>query len=86
GANPAMTVLDAGSDEPVVAYPDELLIEAVSRMLKNDIGRLPVVAREKPHILVGYLGRAAVMSATLRRYEEDHVREGGWLSSVSIGI
>jgi CIC family chloride channel protein len=41
------------------------------------IGRLPVVRREDPHKLVGYLGRAGVMAARLRRLEEEHVREQG---------
>lgn len=77
GENGDTTVLDAGSRNLVVTYPDELLHEAVSRMLRNDIGRLPVVTREDPHRLVGYLGRAGVMAARLRRHEEEHVREQG---------
>ena len=77
GADGDTTVLDAGSRQLVVAYPDELLHEAVTKMLRNDIGRLPVVAREDPHKLLGYLGRASVMAARLRRLEEEHVREQG---------
>lgn len=78
GARVDLTVIEAGTDELVVTYPDELLAEAVIKMLKNDIGRLPVVDRHSPRKLVGYLGRAAVMAATLRRYEEEHVRDRGW--------
>src|SRR5919107_1278005 len=77
GADGETTVLDAGSRQLVVAHPDELLHEAVTKMLRNDIGRLPVVAREDPHKLLGYLGRASVMAARLRRLEEEHVREQG---------
>src|SRR5918911_1756597 len=77
GAKERTTGLDAGSRQLVVAYPDELLHEAVTKMLRDDIGRLPVVTREDPRRLVGYLGRASVMAARLRRLEEEHVREQG---------
>lgn len=40
-----MTVLEAGSSKPIVAYPDELAHDALVRMLENNIGRLPVVKR-----------------------------------------
>jgi CBS domain-containing protein len=74
----AMTVLEAGSQKVVVTYPDEVLHEASSKMLRNDIGRLPVVDRKDPTRVVGYLGRPGVMAARLRRLEEEHVREPGW--------
>lgn len=74
----AGTVLDAGSRQLVVTYPDELISEASEKMLHNDIGRLPVVDRSDPRKLVGYLGRQGVMSARLRRLHEEHVREPGW--------
>ncbi len=77
--NEEKNVLEAGNDEPVVTYPDELLHDAVSKMLRNDVGRLPVVDRQSPHKLVGYLGRAAVMEARLGRLHEEHVLETGWL-------
>src|SRR5919202_262625 len=71
------TVLEAGSRDLVVTYPDELLHEAVTKMLRNDIGRLPVVSRQNPRELLGYLGRASIMAARLRRLEEEHIREQG---------
>ena len=74
-------MLEAGSRNLVVTYPDEILHDAVSKMVRNDIGRLPVVSRENPRQLLGYLGRASVMTARLRRHEEEHVREPGWMSS-----
>jgi chloride channel protein, CIC family len=77
GANTKTTVLDAGSRNLVVTYPDEILQEAVTKMLRNNIGRLPVVDRQAPHHLVGYLGRAAVMAARLKLHEEEFVREQG---------
>ena len=73
----AATVLDVGSRRIVVGYPDELLRDAVKRMLDSGIGRLPIVERENPRRLVGYLGRAGVMAARVRMFEEEHLRERG---------
>jgi chloride channel protein, CIC family len=74
-----MTVLDAGTKSVIVTYPDELLHEASAKMLRNNIGRLPVVDREDLLRVVGYLGRPGIMAARLRRLEEEHVREPGWI-------
>jgi CBS domain-containing protein len=71
------TVLEAGSADLVVGYEDELLRDAVRRMLDRGIGRLPIVSREDPRRLVGYLGRAGVMAARVRMFEEEHLRERG---------
>ena len=45
--------------------------------LQHNIGRMPVVSRDNPRKVLGYLGRTAVMSARLRRFEEEHIRERG---------
>ncbi|HEU5334540.1 MAG TPA: CBS domain-containing protein, partial [Terriglobales bacterium] len=74
-----LTVLQAGTRDPSVAYPDELLSEAVARMLRHGIGRLPVVTPEEPNRVVGYLGRSQVMAARARRLQEEYVREPGWI-------
>src|SRR5262245_15956119 len=71
------TVIDAGSTDLIVAYPDEVLRDAVAKMIGNDIGRLPVVARDQPRKLLGYLGRSGVIAARMRSHEEEHVRERG---------
>ncbi len=73
------TVLDAGTRNPAVAFPDELVDEALTRMLRRGCGRLPVVSREEPARVVGYIGRAAVLNARLQRVEEEVV-EPGWLT------
>ena len=73
-----LTVLEAGTRELIVAFPDDLIAEASDKMLQNDIGRLPVVDRKDTRKLVGYLGRNGVMAARLRRLHEEHVREPGW--------
>ena len=76
-----LSVLAAGTDQPRVAYADETLNDAFSRMLRQGRGRLPVVDRKNPGKIVGYLGRTAVLEARLRRLHEDHVREPGWLKT-----
>ncbi len=75
----ATSVLDAGTKKVIVAYPDESLHDASAKMLRNDIGRLPVVDRDDPTLVIGYLGRSGIMAARLRRLEEEHVREPGWI-------
>jgi H+/Cl- antiporter ClcA len=75
----AATVLDAGTRDVVVTFPDETLHEASAKMLRNNIGRLPVVDRKDPRTVVGYLGRPGIMAARLRRLDEEHVREPGWI-------
>jgi H+/Cl- antiporter ClcA/CBS domain-containing protein len=77
------TVLEAGSQHLIVTFPDEILHDAVTRMVRHDIGRLPVVRRSDSRQVVGYLGRASVMTARLRRHEEEHHREAGWLHALT---
>ncbi len=78
-------VIDAGHRDVVVTYPDESLFEAVAKMLRHNIGRLGVVDRSDPRKIVGYLGRRQVMAARLRRLEEEHVLEPGWISKFRKG-
>jgi CBS domain-containing protein len=77
-----MTVADAGSRKLVVTYPDESLHEALAKMLRHNIGRLPVVERKDPRHAIGYLRRPGVLSARLRRLEEEHLREQGWIKGL----
>jgi chloride channel protein, CIC family len=66
-----LTVAEAGSTDLEVAFPDEPLHVALTKMLNRDIGRLPVVDRNDPVRIVGYLGRAALLSARMRLHEEE---------------
>jgi chloride channel protein, CIC family len=75
-----MSVLEAGTRDVLVTYPDELLHDAAAKMLRSNIGRLPVVDRNHPRRIVGYLGRPGIMAARLRRLEEEHVLERGWIA------
>jgi H+/Cl- antiporter ClcA/CBS domain-containing protein len=75
GDNPP--VMQVASHNLIVTYPDEILQDAVAKMVRNSLGRLPVVAREKPNRPVGYLGRSNVLSGRLRSLEDEQVRERG---------
>ncbi len=81
GNSETMSVLEAGNRDLIVCYPDELLKDAVTKMLRNDIGRLPVVERQNPQRLVGYLGRSEIMASRLKQHDEEHVRAKGVLIS-----
>jgi CBS domain-containing protein len=72
-----MLVGDAGSKNLVVTFPDEPLDAALSKMLSRDIGRLPVVDPEDNRKVVGYLGRAAILSARLKLHQEENIRHKG---------
>jgi chloride channel protein, CIC family len=74
-----LTVYDAGSQKPIVAYPDEFAYDALYRMLQSNIGRLPVVKREDTDQLIGYLNRSSILSVWTRQIEEESLREHGWL-------
>ena len=77
----ASTVLESGSSNVIVTYEDETLSQAADKLLRHNIGRLPVVERANPKAIVGYVGRPNIMAARLRRMEEEHVREPGWIGS-----
>jgi CBS domain-containing protein len=73
-----MNVLDAGTHSLVVAYSDERVFDAVTKMLENNIGRLPVVDRKDPEKMVGYINRANVMGSWRAHLHEESVRDRGW--------
>jgi chloride channel protein, CIC family len=76
-----MTVLEAGTRDVVVTHPDEMLYDAAGKMLRAGVGRLPVVSRENSKQVVGYLNRAGVLSARLKRMHEEGHRDTGWMGA-----
>jgi H+/Cl- antiporter ClcA/CBS domain-containing protein len=77
-ASSTVSVFDAATRDLVVAYPDESLSDAVAKMLAWDVGRLPVVDRDDPAKLVGFVSRHSLLAARARRHAEEHIRETGW--------
>jgi len=73
-----LTVLDAGTRNPIVTFADETLYDAIAKMLKHNLGRLPVVDRHDVNKVVGYLGRAGILAARQNYYEEEEFRERGF--------
>jgi CBS domain-containing protein len=78
-----INVQEAGKTHLVVTYADELVSEAAAKLLRFDIGRLPVVERTDERKVVGYLGRSAILAARLRRFNDEHVLEPGWIGGLS---
>jgi len=72
-----LLVSEAGCTDLVVTYIDEPLHDALSKMFSMNIGRLPVVDRAAPRRILGYLGRAAILSARMRLHDEEHLRQKG---------
>jgi len=57
------TVRDLVSRPPRVVFPENTLREAADLMVEDDIGRLPVVTREEPRRVVGFLTRSDLLAA-----------------------
>ena len=81
-AGASLTVLEAGSKELFVTFPDESLHEASLKMLYGNVGRLPVVARDDRTVLLGYLGRTGILAARQYLLHEEQQHEPGWLKKV----
>jgi CBS domain-containing protein len=77
GSAETTPVLAAGSTAVAVAHPDETLRQAIARMLKQNVGRLPVVERSGSRRVIGYLGREDILAARVRLQEEEELREQG---------
>ena len=76
-----MKVIEAGSGKAIVAYPDERAFDALYRMLRYNIGRLPVIERGGSSKFVGYLNRSSILSAWTRQIEDESLREHGWIDA-----
>ena len=74
------TALEAGTAEPIVAYPDEFVHDALHRMVSRNVGRLPVVSRRDPRRMVGYFDRSNLLNAWRRQIEDEGVQEHGWFA------
>jgi CIC family chloride channel protein len=57
------TIREACSREIIVAYPDETAGAVLNRMGFHDIGRMPIVSRDDPGLLIGLVRRADLVRA-----------------------
>jgi H+/Cl- antiporter ClcA len=60
---------------PAVAFADSSLREAADLMVREGVGRLPVVTRAEPNKVVGILTRSDLLSAHARRLDENGRRQ-----------
>jgi CBS domain-containing protein len=65
---------DLVSRPPVVIFPDSSLREAADQMVRENVGRLPVVSREDPRRVIGFLTRSDLLRAHERRLEQSESR------------
>lgn len=72
------TVQEIGTADLTVTFPDEPLHVALAKMLEKNVGRLPVVEWKNQTKVVGYLGRAAILSARKKIHDEENIRQKGW--------
>ena len=56
---------------PAVVYLDSSLRDAADHMVRENVGRLPVVERANPKKLCGFITRSDILSAHARRLDED---------------
>lgn len=61
--NPADVVFEISTRDPITVYPDENIDQALLKMSPQDLGRLPVVSRENPAQLIGWLRRNDIIRA-----------------------
>jgi CBS domain-containing protein len=73
-----LEVAGARGEAVAVCYPEEILHDAVARLLRHGVGRLPVVASKGTRTIVGYLGRTDILAARERFHREEEVRETGF--------
>jgi chloride channel protein, CIC family len=58
-----------------VAFEDSTLREAADHMVREGVGRLPVVSRDDPRRVIGMLTRSDLLSAHKPRLEEIDLAE-----------
>ena len=74
------TVKEIGTTHLATGFADEKLFDLVVRMGQHHIEQLPIVSRENDRQLVGLLDSQDLITASLRRIEEEQEREQGHFS------
>ena len=62
---------------PAAVFEDSTLREAADHMVREDVGRLPVVTRDAPETLVGFITRGDLLAAHRRRLAATHDADPG---------
>jgi len=75
GAEDGTPVSEVMHDTPLVAYDDEVLRSAALRMAANEVGALPVVARDDPRRVLGIVTEFELLGGRRRQLVEERHRE-----------
>ena len=57
------TVADVMAKQMIIAYPEEDLFSALTRMMTRGVGRLPVVSHAAPEVMIGIITRTDIAKA-----------------------
>ncbi len=60
---------------PVIVFEDSTLRDAADQMTREHVGRLPVVRREEPWIVTGFISRSDLLTAHAPRLAAAHRRQ-----------
>jgi chloride channel protein, CIC family len=60
---PSLTAGDIATKNPIVAYPDQSVHDALAQLGGRNVGRIPVVDRSNPRKLLGILRRPDIVKA-----------------------
>jgi CBS domain-containing protein len=71
GKPPETRVRELVRRSPAVVFLDSTLRDAADHMVRENVGRLPVVAREDPTRVVGFITRSDLLRAHAKRLEEE---------------
>jgi CIC family chloride channel protein len=70
------TVSDAMTRQLVIAYPEEDLFSALTRMMTKGVGRLPVVSHDNREAMIGIIARTDIAKAIeSHRFRQDSAGE-----------
>lgn len=72
---PTARVGDVVKRTPAVVYPDNTLREAADHMVREKVGRLPVVDRTDPREVIGIVSRSDLLAAHQTRLDAAHRAE-----------
>jgi CIC family chloride channel protein len=72
-----MTIAELITRPPAIVFPDNSLRDAADHMVRENVGRLPVVDRNDPTRLIGMITRSDLLSAHGKRLDEIRPRERG---------
>jgi H+/Cl- antiporter ClcA/CBS domain-containing protein len=77
-ASGGRTVADAIRRPAAVVYADQTLRNAADHMVRERVGRLPVVTRADPRTVIGIISRSDLLYAHARRLDEAMRTEEPW--------